>query len=310
MAINLIVKPRTVPMSWKSFCKRTNNFSIALDGYVNQPPIYAPSGPRINFNHHEKVDRMATRSTCAQVLIAIRQGLFDIFRDDKGPKADVYVNDCDEDVCLSCFLLRNPDLVIKSCSDKMTRLVEMEDLLDATAGAYPMPLHIVELKEITWIFEPYRKARISGDLYRKEIATFEDIIFKTEERILKDLNGQHDLADIDWTYKVIGGGPGWSLIEEIGPHARSGAYADGIRAYVSVKEIGNNRWVYTIGKMSPFVAFDIKQIVKTLNAAEGNKRDRWGGANTIAGSPRVKGSKIPPEEIIPIINKTLETNPS
>lgn len=56
--------------------KATEPFSIALDGYVNVGPRFDHEGPRVNFNHHEEVDRLATRATCGQVLMAIRQGLF------------------------------------------------------------------------------------------------------------------------------------------------------------------------------------------------------------------------------------------
>ena len=98
------------------------------------------------------------------------------------------------------------------------------------------------------------------------------------------------------------------MFEEIGSHARTGAYADGTRAYVSVRQILSERWVYTLGKMSPYVNFDVSKIVKALNKAEGNRRDKWGGANTIGGSPRVNGSKLSPQEVEKIINQQIVEN--
>ncbi len=305
MPINLSINLKNPPLSWKKFCKTTPRFSIALDGYVNTSPCFDPEGLRINFNHHENVDRLATRSTCAQVLIAIRQGLFDLFQEHGSPQANIYVNDCDEDICLSWFLLKNYLLVENACPEKITRLVMMEDLMDATAGAYPMPIELSTLKELAWIFEPYRSFRVNGGLDKKNAAEYQQIISKVVTRIEEHLSGKVTYAPLDTSYKKIGGGKNWTMFEEIGSHAHTGAYADGIRAYVSVRKISSQRWVYTLGKMSPYVNFDISKIIKALNKAEQNKTDKWGGANTIGGSPRVNGSKLPPQEIRKIINGVI-----
>ncbi|HBG61738.1 MAG: hypothetical protein A2Y03_01745 [Omnitrophica WOR_2 bacterium GWF2_38_59] len=306
MSINLIINIKDPSISWKKFCKITPKFSIALDGYVNMAPCFDAEGPRINFNHHEQVDRLATRSTCAQVLIAIRQGLFDLFQDNNEPQGNVYVNDCDEDVCLSWFLLKNYRLVENECPEHITRLVTMEDLMDATAGAYPLPVDLSTLKELAWIFEPYRNFRINGGLDRKNINEYQHIINEVLVRIEGYINGKSGHTSLDISYKIIGGGENWTMFEEIGSHARTGAYADGIRAYVSARKISSERWVYTVGKMSPYINFNIARVMKALNMAEGNKKDRWGGATTIGGSPRVNGSKLSPNEIEVIINSVID----
>lgn len=305
MAINLIIDLKSLPFSWKKFCKTTPSFSIALDGYVNTGPCFDYEGPRINFNHHEDVDRLATRSTCAQVLIAIRQGLFDLFRDHNGPQANVYANDCDEDICLSWFLLKNYFLVENACPERITRLVTMEDLMDATAGAYPMPIELTTLKELAWVFAPYRNFRVKGGLDNKNVDEYKQIIDEVIVRIDNYIKGKSESVPLDTSYRKIGGGKNWTMLEEIGTHARTGVYTDGIRAYVSVRNISPKRWGYIVGRMSPYVNFDITRIIQTLNKAEGNKNDRWGGANTIGGSPRVNGSKLSPQEIEKIINQLI-----
>ncbi len=85
--IQLEVDLRTIEMS--TFVAMAPAFSIALDGYVRGGPQYDWRGPHISFNHHEDVDRLATRATCAQVLMSLRSGLFGRFRDGQGPKAQV-----------------------------------------------------------------------------------------------------------------------------------------------------------------------------------------------------------------------------
>jgi hypothetical protein len=127
-------------MSFEDFCAKFPSSSIALDGFVTGGPAFRPAGPYANFNHHEEVDRLATRATCAQVLMAIRQGLFNTFQNgSRMPYAHLYVNDCDEDVCVATFALTKPHLVLGTMNPIFNRLVAMEEIMDATAGAYPYP---------------------------------------------------------------------------------------------------------------------------------------------------------------------------
>lgn len=79
--IKLIVNPKTPPMSWQEFTRKYEPRSIAMDGFVSTGPRFKKTGPYANFNHHEEVSRLETRVTCAQILIAIRQGLFRAFSD-------------------------------------------------------------------------------------------------------------------------------------------------------------------------------------------------------------------------------------
>jgi ribonuclease HII len=53
--------------------------------------------------------------------------------------ADVFMNDCDEDVCMSWALIHNHVWSQGVVNPSWNRLVAMEDILDATAGAYPFP---------------------------------------------------------------------------------------------------------------------------------------------------------------------------
>ena len=248
---------------------------------------------------------MASRSTCAQVLLAIRQGLFDLFKEETGPRARIHINDCDEDVCLSWFLLKNHRLIKEDLPFPISRLVAIEDLMDATAGAYPLPIKVSSLEDIAWIFAPYRNFRISGGLDRKIADEYLDVINQVESRIFQFIEGKGQSVELDTRYTKIGGGPEWVMIEETGAHAQTGVYIDGIRAYVSMRQRPDGRYTYTIGRMTPYIDFDIYKLIRALNKSEGKKRDRWGGSTTVGGSPRVYGSKLQPGEVEEIINKNL-----
>lgn len=304
----LHVQPEQPAVLWGDFVSGSPPYSIALDGYVHGKPQFDPKGPRANFNHHEEVDRLSTRSTCGQVLLAIRMGLFDRFRDEEGPLVHAFVNDCDEDVCTSWALLSRPDLCQYTTNPLLNRLVGIEDLLDTTSGMYPVHKDAPILREAAWVFEPYRQFRLSGGLDKRDARAFESVITDVVGRIHLYLTGRGKSLPLDTRYDRIGGGTGWTAVREVGPQARVGMFSDGIRAFVSVRERGNGRYTYTIGRASLFTAPDLLELCKELQALEhltmpssAYSGDRWGGGATIMGSPRVHGSVIKPEEVFEVV---------
>src|SRR5688500_4716354 len=160
----LSLHPGAEPVSWTEFCETHPPHSIAIDGYVSGISRFEGRGPWLTLDHHADVDRLSARATCAQVLLCIRQGLFEVFRDEHGRRATVYANDCDEYVCLSWFLLQNPQVSLLPSHTRLNRLVQAVDVLDTTAGASLHPLDLSRTSELAWIFEPYRQARLQGAL--------------------------------------------------------------------------------------------------------------------------------------------------
>jgi hypothetical protein len=314
--MNLLVEPKIGGISWEKFLEGCPKFSIALDGYVNVGPRLDLDKMAVNFNHHEEVDRLATRATCAQVLMAIRQGMFSSFRDDNGPCANIFVNDCDEDVCTSWFLLNNSHMVTHAVNPMVNKLVIMEDALDSTAGAYPFPAELPALQELAWVFAPYRQFRLNHGLDGRDADSFRSIIMDVELRIMQYITGHGKTLPLNTKYKVIGGGEGWSMVEEIGMHARTGMFGDGIKAYVSVKQLQNGNYGYVFGKLSPFIPVDLIKFTKRFNtidpavieserealAVGRENHNKWGGGNNIIGSPRLTGSLIDPENLQKEIN--------
>jgi hypothetical protein len=319
--IKLHVVTDAPPMGFKRFVKTHEPYSLALDGYVTGGPKLDRSGPHANFNHHEEVDRLATRATCAQTLMAIRQGLFSLFRDDKGPRLNAYVNDCDEDVCTSWFLLKHHHLVQSTMNPMLNRLVAMEDALDSTAGAYPFPVDLPTLSELNWVFEPYREFRSSGALSLRKPLQFANVIELVEHRIMAHITGAGKAVPLDTRYERVGGGTGWAMVKELGANARTGMFAEGVSAYVAVRERQDGRFTYTVGKMSSFVPFDVQLVLDRLNDAEHDKKlssdpnalpggDFWGGSDSVGGSPRVGGSSLTPDEVQKVVEAASQESES
>ena len=305
--IRFYLEPKTI-RSWPDFVDSKPNFSIALDGYVKGPPQFLIQGPYANFNHHEGVARIATRSTCAQVYFYICLGLLDTFQKNGEPHANVYFNDVDQDVCLSCWLLRNSDKLDKLRIDSVLfQLIMFEDILDASAGAYPINPERPLLRKQAWIYEPYTRARSDGGIYHMPKNDMMQILRSVCNRIDSAIKGQGVQMDLDTTFETIGGGKGWQFIIEEGSYARTQLFSEGVKAYVSLIGGREGFYSYTIGKMSPFIQFPIVRIYEALNKAEDltSQNNCWGGSPIIGGSPRKTGSRLSPDKIEKIINDCL-----
>ena len=306
--IRLYLEPRAV-MSWKDFINSKPNFSIALDGFVKGPPKFSILGPYANFNHHEGVARIATRSTCAQVYYYIRLGLLDAFQKNEKPNAGVYINDVDQDVCLSCWLLKNSEKLEGLRFDNvLVQLILFEDILDASAGAYPINPANPQIHQLAWIYEPYTRARADGTIYRMSKTEMKKILRLVCARIDAAIDGRGEKIELDTRYERMGGGPGWQLIHEEGPYARTKLFSEKIKAYVALVENKEDTYAYTIGKMSPFVMFPLERIYAALNKAEGlsSQENCWGGSAIIGGSPRKTGSRLAPEQVQNVINDCIK----
>ena len=305
MVVELRVEPVTTPMTWRQFCKKSPAYSIALDGFLNEGPKLDHKTPRANFDHHHGVSRLETRATCAQVLMAVRMGLFDLFQESNEPKAIVFANDCDQDVCTAWTILKHSYLAKSTMNPVLNRLVDIEDKLDATGGAYPYPDDLPVLQQLAWVYEPYTQFRLSGGLEQHSSSAFSSIITDVENRIIRYIPGNGSSVTLNTEYKVLGSGNGWIIVDEIGAQAKTGIFSDGIKAFLSVKERKDGRYGYILGRMSEFIPFPLPELLDDFKKAEGKQKDQWGGATTIIGSPRINGSKLKPEDVIEIIKQRV-----
>lgn len=305
--VELKVRPLDPPTSFEQFVKTAPPFSIALDGYLDAPPNFDPSGPFLNLDHHIGVSRLSTRATCGQALIAVRQKLFQSFRDESGPRANIFVNDCDEDVCFSWFMLKYAGLSEKAVNPRLNRLLSVVDNQDTTAGSYPYPVDMPSLKEVAWIVKPYKDLRLSGEIDRKNPMDYERVIHEVEERIKLNLEGKGEKLDLDIRYDVLGGDDRFKMVREVGPQAKEGMVNDGVSAYIAVRKRPDGKNTYTVARISSFVPFDLAKIFAALNKIEGNSEHSWGGSDTIGGSPRAVGSKLLPEQVESIVKQVIDS---
>jgi hypothetical protein len=78
--------------------------------------------------------------------------------------------------------------------------------------------------------------------------------------------------------------------------------AEGICAFVSYRGQENDRYIYSIGNLSPYSGFDLPLLYQKLNQVEGVQgNDVWGGSDNCGGSPRERGSSLCPQDLAKLI---------
>lgn len=121
--------------------------------------------------------------------------------------------------------------------------------------------------------------------------------------------GRAESIGLSGTVTRIGGGPGWVLAEVSHQTARMQLVASGVRAAVEVFGRAGDRYLYAIWRRSEYVVgFPLGRILEALNRAEGFQVDDptgWGGADTVGGSPRGRGSALAPVDVERVVNGVI-----
>jgi hypothetical protein len=314
--INLHVKPRHV-YRFDEFIEQSPAYSVGLDGTVYGPSCKDKIGLHLNVNHHEEVDRFATRSTAQQIFLLSKLGRFREFPGSNDLQMHFHVNDPDEDVCLAVWLLKNQDKIEDPwLKDKIEILVRTAELLDATAGAFPFDPDSEIMRKISWIFEPYNEARKASKISEMKGEDMASLIEKVGERITEYVYGEGEKKQLQMHYETVDQGQGWSLLQETrdtGSAGRIGFFNHGGRAFCSYREVnvdgGEKRYAYSLCRFSPYITgFPLDEFYYLLNRVEGSEHsanDSWGGGDSTGGSPRKSLSKLAPQQFKSIIDSYL-----
>ncbi len=324
--VELVILPRESVTTEQFAEDRFGRCAIALDGFVRAPPyrLVYPGGYRLNFDHHNGVNRLSTFSTSGQIMTALKLGL--------GKHLDgakVFVNDCDQDVALATWMLLNSHRVVDTSEPLLNRLAWGENVMDMTGGAYPLPKESPLRQTLHWVFEPYERARAKvASMDAAEMLTVLEAVWSRIDDYLMGIGGQgyaHRGAWPDAHFSVLntapfaglwaGSPPTFGMVTEYGQGSRQ-QIADLYTAFVAVKPVPDNAegpWFYTIVNTDPFVYFPMERFYPALTANEPPKgrSDPWGGSDLLGGGPRT-GSGLPPQRVWAIIletwRKAVETN--
>lgn len=304
MSINIIIEPG-VQVSLDDFCRNTRRHSIAVDGYVPSPPVYVEATGHQVFDHHHGVVRPATLCSAWQAVIAVRRFLFDEFRDEFGPDADVYLNDIDPDSATAGIVLKHWHHALATTNPILNRMLDVTHHLDMSGGLWPYPLDQNTLLELNEVHAEYWRMRLSGELDEKNAHAYLLAWQDAEIKFMELLNGRGRKRALNADFERLGGGDQWHLVREKGPQARIRMAHLGYRAIVSVRNAPNGKFIYTILRASEYLSgFPIQLICDRLNVDEPPEA-RFGGGDTVIGNARGPGSERSPKDMERFINAIL-----
>jgi hypothetical protein len=186
-------------------------------------------------------------------------------------------------------------------------LSQIVDLLDMSAGVFPLPHERDLLGQIRWCFDPYVRAR--PVLAGMTAQVMREVIRDVHHRMDKFVLGRAEVLPLLGDYTRIGGGDGWTFAEVTHQHAREKLVSSGVRAAVELFGRNGDRYLYALWRRSEYViGFPVRDILAALNVAEGFQPvdpTGWGGADNVGGSPRARGSALAPAAVEQIVNATL-----
>lgn len=290
---HVVVDPRR-STTFEEFCT-WHGPAVALDGYVAGAPRI--SGDHATMDHHGDVRRAELPATCEQVLAAI-WGTHPVVSPAVGTVRDgldVYVNDCDPDVAFSVFALEHPEAVEAA---SVVDLYRLEGRID-THGGMCADVDPAALDALCWITEPWAERYAELALLGRSEMT--EIIEEIGARLEAFAAGHHHTrnAAVAATYERVGGRDDIWVIRETHPLGRCSAAAAGARIII-IERPGAEAGTRTISVCGTN-SIDLRGTWDTLNRSEGidaGAVDRWGGGDTIGGSPRAAGTRLADTEIL------------
>ncbi len=306
--ISLVCEPHKT-VDWET-ARRYPSHTIFIDGACSGRPRSTSDGLILNINHHEDVEEFATRASCMQAYYELMTGLYDRFSVDGRPRATLRVNDRDYDVGATTAILMHPSWIHRP---RMRSYLEVVDLLDSSAGLFPLDPDIRRgpLPELCWIFEPFTASRQRGEDKSLTAAQCEEQILDIHHRLKASLYGRGKRLTPDARYEVLGKHPLYTVVREIGQHARYGMSADGIRAFVSVLDDTPGKSRFSICRLSHTTPLPQQRFYVALNAAEGINEaamDKWGGGSTRGGSPRKAGTRLTLDQVCEVMDAEIATS--
>lgn len=292
-------------VTWEYFQAQMPERSIALDGFVHGPPQIDVARLRFNFDHHAGPPRSCMHCTAVQVLEQIRDDVVDLLMPQGNEDVHVWMNDPDPDVALAWYALTHHFIVHDPVNPAINRLFGHVQAMDKSSGLLAVPRDMPIVGQSAWIFEPYWNFRMSGAIDQKDARAYMGVLWDIVARVNDFVASRGSTLELNDHYETLGGGESWSMVREVGPHARMKMARRGIRAFVSVRRKEDGRWVYTIARKSPYIFwFPVPELCEYLNRDE-DPADHFGGGDIVFGNARGNGSLRDPAELSAAINSFL-----
>ncbi len=300
-----------------SAARKASSGTIYLDGVAQSPPFLDHEKKVYNLDHHEGCVRTFTLATCEQALIMCMKGLNLRDREWK-----IFANEPDLDTILAIWIIlnhqriNNPDAIHRR---SLFALVRLEGVIDAL-GLEQRELCGLPAELLQKLMRVIDRLRIEEVALKKNgewagtdfsaytvrvLRQLDQFLIKQEE--LEDFKGIEELARIELSEKRIAVVVRSDLgIYELEPHLNK-LYGKRL-GWVALQRSDVD---YTLRQMDLFMPVSLEAVYQRLNfmdpAVKGRiGENRWGGSGDIGGSPRDRGTRLSPGEIVAACRDVVE----
>jgi len=297
--------------------RRAGSGTIFLDGAAQCEPFLDTQRRVYNLDHHEGCVRPFTLATCEQALILVRKGL-----DLRSGEWTVVGGEPDLDTVLAIWILLNharltdPDPAVRR---RLIPLIRVEGAIDALG---------LELLELTGLPEELvESVRVTIDGLRGE-----ELALKRAGKWSETDPAEHTvkvLRALDALAYTAEDFEGLTEVEELGRvslagnrvavmcRSEAGIYeaerhlrrVHGDRVGLVLLQTGSSS--YTLRQVDPFLPTGLEALYERLNQLDPavTSDARWGGSSDIGGSPRDRGTRLRPEDLLEICRRVYRPVP-
>ena len=280
---------------------------LFLDGVFTGPPFLDNGRRHYSLDHHAGCVRAFTLATCEQAAVLVKDGL---------PLAEgrwlLLINEPDLDAVLAAWLL----LHFRELTDDDDRLlwdvmplVRVEGVIDAhglgrgaTSGLSAEAWQAHE-ERLDRLIERERALRREGTWEDTDALEYTRELLERLDRLLLPAEHRSVGAEVEELERAVlrDGRVAILCRSERGIYAAEQRLRQrhGKRLGVVVLDAGGGR--FTLLQTDPFQRHDLSELYPRLDAAEPGSPDpddRWGGSNTIGGSPRRRGSGLDGRDVL------------
>lgn len=290
---------------------------ILLDGAGSFGPLIDNKRRLYNLDHHQGCERTFTLATCEQALLLVRGGL-DLGEGDWS----IYANEPDLDTVLALWCLLNHARLRElrpEVRDVLYPMFRLEGAIDANgnelAEVCGLPARVFEQakKRLDGLLAQEQAVKGGGDWQTLDLETYTAEMLGAIDRLVYSVEDFRGYASIEEVYGHV----------EIGKRSVAVVCRDKAGIY-AVEKLLKERWGdqlgvialekepghYTLRRASTLSSIDLEDAYALLNKLDRNvdgrpPGKRWGGSESIGGSPRPTGSAFDPTELLRVLGEAF-----
>ncbi|MDJ0846820.1 MAG: hypothetical protein QNK04_00425 [Myxococcota bacterium] len=291
---------------------------ILLDGAATFGPLLDNKRRLYNLDHHQGCERTFTLATCEQALLLVHSGL-ELTSGDWS----IYANEPDLDTVMAIWCLLNHARLRDLSSearDVLFPLIRLEGAIDANGSqlaevcGLPSDVRRSAQGHLDDLLTRERQVRVEDGWNTIDLEAYTAEMLGAMDRIVytaEDFRGYASLAEVYGHAEIVDGGVA------VVCHDASGIYA--------VEKLLKERWGdqlalialekspghYTLRRSAALADIRLEDAYELLNLLDPRvdgrpPGKRWGGSDSIGGSPRPSGSAFTPAELLRVLQRVYQ----